>query len=189
MSERSLFDEAARILAMPIPRRKTFKYLTAAFAGALLPSVWPKEAAASDYDPRCSGACLGCNPDRSCYHWGGLSAKLVDDPCTTSTGQAGHCVKAVYCRGYAGGACCRCVPGPPPNARALNDIPDVAITREASLAAGNCREGTDWVASWFPGREFVSAREAAAAAIVRGKPKLARYIARTALVVQRSAQV
>jgi hypothetical protein len=178
MSERSLFDEAARILAMPIPRRKTFKYLTAAFAGALLPSVWPKEAAASfDFDPLCNyTSALACR-----------LGKHVDDPCTTSTRQAGHCAKQSY--GTSTGASCVCVPGPPPNAPSLNVIPDMAITREASLAAGNCQEGTDWVASWFPGREFVSAREAAAAAIVRGKPKLARYIARTALVVQRSAQV
>jgi hypothetical protein len=177
MPERSLFDEAARILAMPIPRRKTFKYLTAAFAGALLPSVWPQEAAAYDYDPLCNFySALACR-----------SAKHVDDPCITSTRQVGHCAKQSYSTGA--GVTCACVPGAPPDAPVLNDIPDVAITREASLAAGNCQEGTDWVASWFPGREFVSAREAAAAAIVRGKPKLARYIARTALVVQRSAQV
>jgi hypothetical protein len=37
------------------------------------------------------------------------------------------------------------------------------------------------VASSFPGRHSVSAREAAAEAIARGKPRLARYMARRAI--------
>ena len=181
MPKRNSFDEAARILAMPLPRRKAFKYLARAFAASLLPSVWFKEAAAADVDPPC-GFCAGqCNTEPACQ------GRKVDDPCTTSTGTAGHCAKAGICSGGSY-RCCRCVAGPPPDAPNLGDIPDVAITRQASLAAGNCREGTDWVASWFPGRQSVPAREAAAAAIARGKPKLARYIARTALVVQRGAQ-
>jgi len=61
---------------------------------------------------------------------------------------------------------------------------DVTVTREASLAAGNCREGPGWAASWFPGRHSVSAHEAAEA-IARGKPRLARYMARTAHLVHR----
>ncbi len=181
MLERNLFDEAARVLAMPIPRRKAFKHLAAGFAGALLPFLSPKRATAIDYDPACTASCGGCT-NNGC--WG----KSVDDPCTVG-GKAGHCEKVGNCSNRQVHDCCRCTPGPPPNAPDIATIPDVAITREASLTAGNCREGTDWVASWFPGRHSVSAREAAAAAIARGKPRLARYIARTAHLVHRAAQV
>ncbi len=178
MFKRNLFDEAARVLAMPIPRRKAFKHLAAGFAGALLSLLLPKRARAGDFDPSCLASCGTCN-NNGC--WG----KRVDDPCTVG-GKAGHCAKQVVCP-EAYRACCTCTPGPPPDAPAIATIPDVPITREASLAAGNCQEGTDWVASWFPGRHSVSAREAAAAAIARGKPWLAREIARTAHVIHRSA--
>jgi hypothetical protein len=181
MSERNLFDDAARVLAMPIPRRKALGYVAAGFAGALLPFLWPKEAAAAyDYD----FPCVGCYyPTGGCDN-AGCYGRRVDDPCTVN-GQIGHCAKQISCKL----PCCRCVPGPAPDAPNLASIPDVPITREDSLAAGNCLEGTDWVASWFPGRHSISAREVAAAAISRGKPRLARYIARTAHVVQRGAQV
>jgi hypothetical protein len=182
MLEHNLFDEAARVLAMPIPRRKALTYVAAGFAGALLPFLWPKRATATDYDFPCSNECSDA-PCRSRFGY-----KSVDDLCTTASGQAGHCAKLGMCRGN-GYVTCNCVPGPAPDAPSISSIPDVAITREASLAAGNCEEGTDWVASWFPGRHSVSAREAAAAAIARGKPRLARYIVRTAHVVQRGAQV
>ena len=49
MLERKLLDEAARVLAMPVPRRKAFKHLAAGFAGALLSFLWPKRATATDY--------------------------------------------------------------------------------------------------------------------------------------------
>jgi hypothetical protein len=176
MLERNLFDEAARVLAMPIPRRKAFKYIAAGFAGAWLSFLWPKITTTAG--PPCGAICGNCIT-QGCY------GKHEYDPCTY-VGKAGHCVAQVKCNS---GACCHCVPGPPPAQPDIASIPDVAITREASLAAGNCPEGTDWVASWFPGRHSVSAREAAAAAIARGKPTLARYIARTAHVVHRSAQV
>ena len=107
----------------------------------------------------------------------GERAVLTNDPCYPNGGGVGHCVKELVC----------CAPGPPPNAPSIADIADVAITREDSLAAGNCQGGTDWVASWFPGRQSVPAREAAETAIARGKPRLARYIARTALLVDRAA--
>ena len=179
MLERDLFDDTARVLAMPIPRLKALKYIAAGFAGALLPFLWPKEAVAADIDAPCLHGCFqaGCNNL-------GCSGRGVDDPCTTAGGQVGHCAKQVVCQE---GACCRCVPGAAPAAPSISSIPDVAITRDASLAAGNCQEGTDRVASWFPGRHSVSAREAAAAAMARGKPRLARYIARTAHFVHRSA--
>ena len=181
MLKRNLFDEAARVLAMPIPRRKAFKYVAAGFAGALMPFLWPKEVTAIDIDSPCVGPLTNCpcNND-GCY------GKHVDDPCTTTKGTSGHCAKVCT---KNGSSCCTCTPGPAPDAPNISSIPDVAITREASLAAGNCQEGTDWVASWFPGRHSVPAREAAAAAIARGKPRLARYIARTAHLVDRGAQV
>jgi hypothetical protein len=50
MLVRNLFDEAARLLAMPIPRRKALKYLATGFVAAMLPFVWPKEATAIDRD-------------------------------------------------------------------------------------------------------------------------------------------
>ena len=178
MLESNLFDEAARVLAMPIPRRKAFKYLAAGFAGAWLSFVWPKRAMATDYDPPCQTSCGPCN-NNGC--WG----KHVDDPCTVG-GKAGHCARYLTCHEEK---CCACTPGPPPDAPSISSIPDVQITREASVAAGNCQEGTDWVASWFPGRHSVPAREAAAAAIALGKPRLARDIARTAHLVNRNAQV
>jgi len=187
MLERNLFDEAARILAIPIPRRKAFKHLAAGFAGAALFFLWPKRAtAAYELDKYCGGNCGGgCVNDNRCAY-----PRKVDDRCTTAGGKAGHCAKnCQLCHGGGCVACCSCVPGPPPDAPEIGSIPEVTITREASLAAGNCQEGTDWVLSWFPGRDSVSAREAAAAAIARGKPRLARYIARTAHLVQRSAQV
>jgi hypothetical protein len=179
MSERNLFDDAARVLAMPIPRRKALGYVVAGFAGALLPFLWPKEATATDYDAPCSGSTPGGCTNAGC--WG----RRVDDTCTVN-GQIGHCAKQVTTNS---GVCCGCVPGPAPDAPNLASIPDVPITREDSLAAGNCLDGTDWVASWFPGRHSISAREAAAAAISRGKPRLARYIARTAHLVDHGAQV
>jgi hypothetical protein len=180
MSKLNWFDEAARVLAMPIPRRKALKHVAAGFAGALLPFLWPERAAAVDIDKSCGAfPPSGCIAKNFCYGH-------VDDPCTVN-GQAGHCVQ--ICRtNTSSRAVCTCVPGPAPDAPAISAIPDVIITREASLAAGNCQEGTDWVASWFPGRDSVSAREAAAAAIARGKPRLARYIAYTAQVVHRGAQ-
>lgn len=176
MLEHNFFDEAARVLAMPIPRRKALRYVASGFAGTLLSFLWPKGAMATDYDPVCSGTC--CIGDCLFRH--------VDDPCTTASGKVGHCATKIKCNN---GKCCTCVAGPPPDAPNISAIPDVAITREASLAAGNCQEGTDWVASWFPGRYSVSAREAAAAAMARGKPRLARYIAHTAHQVHRGAQV
>jgi peroxiredoxin len=57
-SERNLFDEAARVLAMPISRRKAFKHLAAGFAGALLSFVWPKQAQAWVGRP-CGHSCFG----------------------------------------------------------------------------------------------------------------------------------
>jgi len=178
MFERNLFDEAARVLAMPISRRKVFKYVATGFAGALVSFLWPKRAAATDVDWACVGHCGTCT-NNGC--WG----KRVDDPCTVG-GKVGHCAKQIVCQELV---CCRCAPGPPPDVPEIGSIPDVTITRESSLAAGNCLEGTDFVASWFPGRHSVSAREAAAAAMARGKPRLARYIAHTARQVHRGAQV
>ncbi len=174
MLKRNLFDEAARVLALPIPRRKALKHVAAGFGGALLSFLWPKRAHAYDFDPVCSGG------SPICFY------KHVDDPCTTTGGQSGHCTWAGTVQEHK---LCTCVAGPPPDAPDISAIPDVAITREASLAAGNCQEGTDFVLSWFPGRHSVSAREAAAAAIARGKPRLARYIARTAHLVERGARV
>ena len=179
MSERNWFDEAARVIALPVPRRKALKYATTGFAGALLSFLWPGRAMATDYDPWCSMSCSGCT-NTGC--WG----KRVDDPCTVG-GIAGHCAQQLSCNN-AGAKCCSCVPGPPPDAPTISSIPDVTITREASLAAGNCLEGTEWVSSWFPGRNSVPAREVAAAAIARGKPRMARYIARTAHLVARGPQ-
>jgi hypothetical protein len=181
MKEHNLLDEAARILALPIPRRKALTYVAAGFAGALLPFLWPKRATGADYDKFCGGVACGCD-SYGCNYQG----QRVDDPCRTASGQIGHCAQKVICQNKV---CCSCVPGPPPDAPSISSIPDVAITREASLAAGNCQEGTDFVSSWFPGRDSISAREAAAQAIARGKPRLARYIARTAHLVDRGAEV
>jgi len=178
MSERNLFDEAARILAMPIPRRKALTYVAAGFAGSLLPFLWPKEATATGLTCGCSN----CGSNFCCSD-PGCNGRPPGAPCTVA-GRAGHCTK--YCKP---GHCCRCVAGSAPAAPDPATIPDVAITPEASLAAGNCQEGTDFVASWFPGKHSVSAREAAAEAIARGEPWLAREIARTAHLVHRSAQV
>src|SRR5215831_15909956 len=131
MLKRSLFDEAARVLAMPIPRRKAFKYVASGFAGALLPFLWPKEVTATDIDLPCTvfavGLCPGCTND-------GCNGKNVDDPCRGHNGKSGHCTK-VCTKG--GNACCTCSPGPAPDAPNISSIPDVAITREDSLAAGN----------------------------------------------------
>lgn len=179
MLERNLIDETARVFALPISRRKAFKYVASGFAAALLSFLWPKRAMATDYDPLCTANnCLGCV---GAVCWG----KHVDDPCTIG-GKPGHCATKIKC---SSGKCCTCVPGPAPDAPEIGSIPDVTITREASLASGNCWEGTAFVASWFPGRHSVSAREAAATAIARGKPRLARYIAHTAHQVHRGAQV
>jgi len=176
MLERNLFDEAARVLAMPIPRRKALTYVAAGFAGAMLPFLWPKRATAYEYDEPCD----------ICSEYTCTGHKL-DDYCRMAGGQSGHCVKQSRCPQYGRLAKCICFPGPPPDAPTISSIPDVAITREDSLAAENCQEGTDWVASWFPGRHSVSSREAAGAAIARGKPRLARYIAHTAHLVHRGA--
>lgn len=179
MKEQNLLDEAARTLALPIPRRKALKHVAAGFAGAALSFLWPKRAAAyNDFDKLCNFI-PGCPSDSICL------GKHVDDPCTLN-GVAGHCARKCA---NAGGIACYCAAGPAPDAPAISAIPDVSITRQDSLAAGNCVEGTDFVASWFPGRNSVSAREAAAQAIARGKPKLARYIAHTAYAVDRSAKV
>jgi hypothetical protein len=178
--ERNLFDEAARVLALPIPRRKALKHVAAGFAGAALSFLWPKRAVAYyDWDKPCYYI-VGCPSDGICF------GKHIDDPCTLN-GVAGHCARK--CANSNGNVACYCAPGPAPDTPEISAIPDVSIRREDSLAAGNCVEGTDFVASWFPGRDSVSAREAAAQAIARGKPKLARYIARTAYVVDRGAEV
>ena len=179
MLERNLIDEAARVFALPIPRRKALRYVAGGFAGALLSFLWPKRSTATDYQSSCGASCNGCLG-------GACFGKPEGAPCTTATRQVGHCALKIKC---SSGKCCTCVPGRPPDAPEIGSIPDVTITREASLAAGNCQEGTDFVASWFPGRHSVSAREAAAAAIARGKPRLARYIAHVAHQVHRSAQV
>jgi hypothetical protein len=183
MLKPNLFDEAARVLAMPIPRRKAFKYVATGFAGALLSLLWPNRARANDYVPQCGNTCKGCITDAACY------GKLAHSSCTVG-GKIGYCNTTTKCFVYSvSQACCTCTAGSALAAPDINTIPDVAITRETSLAAGNCQEGTDLVASWFPGRHSVSAREAAAAAIAREKPWLAREIARTAHVIHRSAQV
>ncbi len=71
MSERNLFDEAARVMAMPIPRRKAFRYVTAGLAGAVLSFLWPQRATAQIITHRClvsggvlTGYCPGC-----CFPW------------------------------------------------------------------------------------------------------------------------
>jgi hypothetical protein len=177
MLKGNLFDEAARILAMPIPRRKAFKYVGTGLASGLLSPLLLKRAAAGDIDSRCIPGCPGGhNTAPSCI------GKRVDDRCTVG-GKAGHCALSLICESQV---ICSCIPGPPPDAPAIATIPEVTITREASLAVGNCKEGTDLVFSWFPGTPAVSAREAAAEAIARGKPRLARYIARTAHLVHRN---
>jgi len=178
MLDRNLLDEAAQVLAKPIPRRKALRHLAAGFAGALLLFVWPEQAQAGRL-PVCNG-CKACHNDLAC------TGKYAGASCTTS-GKKGYCSATFRCNAYTKISCCKCIPGSA--APDVATIPDVTLTREASLAAGNCQEGTDWVLSWFPGRDSVSAREAAAEAIARGEPWLARDIARTAHLVQRSAQV
>jgi len=46
MLGRNLFDEAARVLAMPVPRRKALKHVAVGFGGALVSFLWPKRAMA-----------------------------------------------------------------------------------------------------------------------------------------------
>jgi hypothetical protein len=173
MSDGSLFDEAALVLAMPIPRRKALKHLAVVFGGSVLSVLWPTRATATGF------ACANC---AGCFS-GICFGKKVGDPCQIGV-RRGHCETKIKCNS---GKCCTCVLGPAPAAPEVGSIPDVSITREDSLAAGNCQDGTNWVSSWFPGRDSVSAREAAAAAIARGEPSVAREIARTAHLLHRGA--
>jgi hypothetical protein len=104
MLKRNLFDEAARVLAMPIPRRKAFKYVATGFAGALLSFLWPKRARATEHLPYC-GNCPGCTNDSAC------NAKLAHSACTTVGGQRGYCNPIANCIGCGGRClvdCCRC---------------------------------------------------------------------------------
>ena len=179
MLDSNFLDEAARILAMPIPRRKAFKHLAVGFAGTLVYFLWPSRATASSHLP-CTSCAGHCNTTPPCQ------GRHVGDACRVG-GKVGHCAKQLVCEGGSF-RCCTCIPGAPV-APDITTIPDVAITRESSLAAGNCRDGTDWVLSWFPGRQRVSAREAALAAINRGQPIVAREIARTAHLIHRDAKM
>jgi hypothetical protein len=100
MLKRNLFDEAARVLAMPIPRRKAFKYVATGFAGALLSFLWPKGARATNNFTACT-ACPGCVSDGGCFD------KIKYSSCTTGGGQTGYCKPTTYC--YRGtGSCCTC---------------------------------------------------------------------------------
>ena len=72
MFERNLFDEAAQALAMPISRRKAFKYVATGFAGALVSFLWPKRAAATgDVDFPCY--VNGC---RTCTNLGCVNKRV-----------------------------------------------------------------------------------------------------------------
>lgn len=185
MSTLNLFDKTARILALPIPRRKALTYLATAFSGAAVSFFWPTKLMAIGSDPFVSAFYCDCS---TCYPRNDCWLKPLNAPCKTSSGQAGHC-RGSKCEGKQIHFCCSCVPGPAPAQPAIADIPDVIISREASLKSGNCVEGTDFVLSWFPGRDSVLAREAATAAITHDKPILLRYIARTAHLVQRGAKM
>ena len=155
MMERNWFDEAARVLAMPIPRRKALKYVMTALAGGVLSLGWPKQAAAIFACRPCGSSCTAqCCTQRGCK------------PCP------GRCI----CEGNYS----RCKAVHLQDIPSADAIPDVAITREASLAAGNCTEGTHLIASWFPGKQSVTAREIVAASIDRGKHELLPLIAHTA---------
>src|SRR5215469_188960 len=98
MLERNFFDEAARMLAIPIPRRKALRYVASGFAGALLSFLWPMRATATDFDWPCVNCGLSCNS-------GVCIGKHVDDPCTVA-GKPGHCATKSKC---SSGKCCTCV--------------------------------------------------------------------------------
>jgi hypothetical protein len=66
----------------------------------------------------------------------------------------------------------------------LAEIPDVLLTVEDSLEAGNCERETKRVAAWFEGLERVSARVIAEEAIRRGEYQLLRYIKQAAVYAQ-----
>jgi hypothetical protein len=70
----------------------------------------------------------------------------------------------------------------------LAEIPDVPLTVEDSIAAGNCARETKRVAAWFGGLEKVSAKVIAEEAIRRGEYQLLRYIKQAAVYAQEHHQ-
>lgn len=70
----------------------------------------------------------------------------------------------------------------------LSDVPDVPVTTQDSLAAGNCRMTTDRVAGWFAPRVEVSARELAKAIMAR-EPLLVPFAKRAIAQAARRAEV
>ena|SRR3989442_8468 len=54
-----LFDDIARALASPVPRRRAVKLIAGGLAGAVLAAFGPRRAAAQG---TCSPACSGNNP-------------------------------------------------------------------------------------------------------------------------------
>jgi len=99
MLDRNLFDEAARVLAIPIPRRKALTHLAAGFAGALLSFLWPKQALAGK---PCGQSCPPADCiDQGCY------GKSVGESCIY-LGKAGYCEEQLECNEIT---CCHCIPG------------------------------------------------------------------------------
>jgi hypothetical protein len=104
MLGRNLFDEAARVLAMPVPRRKAINYVAAGFAGAGRCCLSFGRSGRG----RSGARCVGIAPaevvitDPVCY------GKSSYASCTVG-GKAGRCAPICHTCGVWCRACCRCV--------------------------------------------------------------------------------
>ena len=70
----NLVDDAARILASPLPRRQALKALSGVLTGGLLAALGVRQAAAQTCSPACKGGetcCVGVNGQRFCSIPGG----------------------------------------------------------------------------------------------------------------------
>jgi len=64
MKQHSLFDNLARVLASPMPRRQAFKHILGGIAGAALATTfWPEDARAdpTPVNGKCPGNHFSCN--------------------------------------------------------------------------------------------------------------------------------
>jgi hypothetical protein len=92
-----IFDQMARVLASPMPRRKAFKLLGGALVGGLIAALRVEPVMAACTATSCGSGkqCCGgvsCRPsDEQCCGTTGLSCKSTAPCCTNCTNLAPFC--------------------------------------------------------------------------------------------------
>jgi hypothetical protein len=100
MNEQNRFDEVTRALAMPIPRRKAFRYAASGLASAALAFLFPKRASAAQACQDVSDCLSGgtCKNDALCNN------KAPGNQC----GNRKKCMVLCRSESDSDAVCCKC---------------------------------------------------------------------------------